>query len=322
MPQIPVGQTIPVVAQLGEGETDKFVRAWVIDANGNPIAGSPVDLAHIALGLYQNTDLQMPTTALVIVQCQAFDDSGYTVPSETYISTKIYTGVVTEGEVVPVVAQLGDGSTDKYVRAWVRNAAGTILGTLDLTAGDRGLYRDDSLVMPETDFVTVQFRVYSDSDYSVPTDDLIESQVFTGVPPSDSVSAFKAYFFRDFPYGDSMDRVMDEDIERALEQAECGASSELFCDEDQYEIGVKLLAAHYLVMNLRASSQGISGQFSWLQQSKSVSSVSESFTIPERIQKNPSLALLTKTNYGAQYLAMILPSLCGQIFTVEGGTRA
>ncbi len=126
---------------------------------------------------------------------------------------------------------------------------------------------------------------------------------------------FKAYFTRDFPYGTDSSTVMDADINKAINLVLFTINSRLFGTQQNYTTGYLLLAAHYLVMNLRASSQGISGQYSWLQSSKGVGSVSEGLSIPQRILDNPSFAMLTKTSYGAQYLELVLPLLSGQMFT-------
>lgn len=137
-----------------------------------------------------------------------------------------------------------------------------------------------------------------------------------------SVDDFKTYFNRDFPYGTDIDTsVTDTDIGKAFQLVNINVNQDLFSDQSSYSIGYLLLSAHYLVMNLRSSSQGISGQFNFLQQSKSVGSVSESFGIPERVMANPDWAILCKTNYGAQFLQLIIPQLSGQAFFVYGTTR-
>lgn len=136
-----------------------------------------------------------------------------------------------------------------------------------------------------------------------------------------SVTDFKTYFFRDFPYGSTMSTVQDQDITNALADASYNLNSGLFGSQAKYTAGYLLLAAHYLVTNLRASSQGVAGNYSWLEASKSVGSVSQAFSIPERILANPEFAMLSKTSYGAKYLLMVLPLLSGQIFTVCGGTQ-
>lgn len=137
-----------------------------------------------------------------------------------------------------------------------------------------------------------------------------------------TIQEFKDYFFRDFPYGtDPLTSVLDQDITNAFAEAGVNFSECLWSDQANYTIGYLLLSAHYLVINLRSSSQGISGQFSWNQASKAVGSVSESFAIPQRILDNPMFALLSKTNYGARYLMLILPQMAGQIFNAFGSTR-
>lgn len=137
-----------------------------------------------------------------------------------------------------------------------------------------------------------------------------------------TVANFKAQFIRDFPYGiDPNVAVLDGDITNAFNLVDISINPGLWDSQGAYSIGYLLLAAHYLVLSLRASSQGLNGQYNWAQNSKSVGPVSESFTIPQRMVDNPELMALAKTNYGAQYLVLLLPLLCGQAFTVCGGTR-
>lgn len=138
-----------------------------------------------------------------------------------------------------------------------------------------------------------------------------------------SIGDFKSYFFRDFPYtadGD-LTGVTDADITNAMQLSTVNFNECLFGDQQTYGVAFLLLSAHFLVMNLRASSQGIAGQFDWLQSSKSAGSVSEGLSIPQRILDNPEFALLSKTNYGVQFLMMVLPQLAGQMMVVCGRTN-
>lgn len=138
-----------------------------------------------------------------------------------------------------------------------------------------------------------------------------------------TVVDFQAFFARDFPFGaDANVAVIDADIAKAFSFVNVNMNPDLFADQSSYTIGYQLLSAHYLVMNLRASSQGVNGQFAFLEQSKSVGSVAQSFAIPQRIMDNPDWAMLCKTNYGAQFLQLVLPQLAGQIYSVCGTTRA
>ena len=137
-----------------------------------------------------------------------------------------------------------------------------------------------------------------------------------------TITDFKEYFFRDFPYGTDINTsVTDQDIANAMNMTSLQINKGLFSGQDFYTLGYLLLSAHYLVMNLRTSSQGINGQFAFLEQSKSVGSVNQSFAIPQRVLDNPDWSILMKTNYGAQYLQLLIPQLCGQTFVVAGSTR-
>lgn len=136
-----------------------------------------------------------------------------------------------------------------------------------------------------------------------------------------TIQNFKDHFTRDFPYGTNPSTsVLDADIGKAFGQVNFAINPALFSSQANYTLGYLWLAAHWLVTDLRASSQGISGQYNWLQTNKSVGSVSEGFQIPERILENPTFSMYSKTNYGAKYLQLLLPSLVGQAFVAPGGT--
>jgi len=137
-----------------------------------------------------------------------------------------------------------------------------------------------------------------------------------------SIADFKARFSRDFIYGtDPATNVTDDDIQLALDDAAIVINVDLFVSQAVYDRGFLFLAAHCLCLNMREGSQGISGQFNWVTAGKSVGSVSENYSIPQRILDNPEFAAFSKTNYGAQYLVMILPLLSGAVFSVRGRTH-
>lgn len=136
-----------------------------------------------------------------------------------------------------------------------------------------------------------------------------------------SVADFKSQFFRDFNYGvDVNNNVLDQDITSAFLSTNVNINQGLFPDQGSYSLAYNLLSAHYLVMNLRASSQGINGQYNFLQSGKGVGAVNESFSIPQRMLDNPYWAMLSKTNYGQQYLFLLLPQLGGQMYIAYGTT--
>lgn len=136
-----------------------------------------------------------------------------------------------------------------------------------------------------------------------------------------TIADFKAYFDRDFPFGNAdMTTVRDIDVNKALSQQQNTINPNLFPGQNIYTQGALLLSAYFLVQNLRTSSQGVASKFDWTTQSKTVGPVSSSFEIPERILENPELAIYAANGYGVQYLQMILPLLTGQMFSVAGAT--
>ena len=70
---------------------------------------------------------------------------------------------------IPCYSQLFDYADDKFVRAVVRDGAGDELAgsPVDLELVGDGLYRNVSLVMPQTAQVSVQYFVYSDAGYTI-----------------------------------------------------------------------------------------------------------------------------------------------------------
>jgi hypothetical protein len=140
-------------------------------------------------------------------------------------------------------------------------------------------------------------------------------------PPT--VADFKSRFDRDFAYsateGD-LTKVRVKDIDLAFVQAAANFNEALFASQATYQESFLLLSAHFLVVNITASSQGHGGGSQWTTQSKSVGNVEESFAIPPRIARSPFLSQLSKTSYGMTYLQIILPLLCGNVALVAGDT--
>ncbi len=137
-----------------------------------------------------------------------------------------------------------------------------------------------------------------------------------------TINDFKTFFVRAFPFGTDLNtQVLDQDIANAYLMTNPQINQALFIDQSSYTLGYFNLSAHFLVTSLRASSQGLNGQFNWLEQSKAAGTVNQAFSIPQRILDNPYWAMLTKTNFGAAYLGLIFPQLAGQIYVVAGSTR-
>lgn len=149
--------------------------------------------------------------------------------------------------------------------------------------------------------------------------------------PSPTVDDFKDNFLRDFPFavavggkeGDPTDlkRVLDRDIIKALLLAGANINVGLFESKEIFQQAFMFLAAHHLVTNIRASSQGLNGSFNWLTTSKNAGDVGESFEVPDRIKNSPYFSAITKTYYGMQYLMIVWPRLIGNVGTVAGATH-
>lgn len=137
-----------------------------------------------------------------------------------------------------------------------------------------------------------------------------------------TVAQFKQFFSRDFTFGSTNETVKFSDITKAMDQAKLKINTALFGSQAEYTNAFLLLSAHNLVTNLKASTDGVGGEYTWLVASSSVGSVSESSSIPQDVLANPMYSFLSKTHYGTQYLMCIWPLLRGQIFCVGGATQA
>mgnify|MGYP000361304932 CR=1 FL=1 len=83
--KIKVGAKVPLIHFLSGKETNKFVRATILDVDGDPVSASPYLLPSVASGIYMDRDtLIMPLKPLIFVTMEVFDDAGYTTPTVGY----------------------------------------------------------------------------------------------------------------------------------------------------------------------------------------------------------------------------------------------
>ena len=113
--------------------------------------------------------------------------------------------------------------------------------------------------------------------------------------------------------------VQDNDIDKAFNEA-CATFNGSLYEANVIQTAWLYLTAHFLVMDLRAN--GVQSESFKLSNSKSVGSVSESYTIPQWILDNPLYSYYSKTSYGSKYLTITLPKLIGNVASVWGGTNA
>ena len=136
-----------------------------------------------------------------------------------------------------------------------------------------------------------------------------------------TIDEFKSYWTRDFPYNaDPKEGVTDSDIAKAFSQTNFSINQNLFDDQGNYTTAYMLLAAHYLVIDIRMAMRGLNSTYTWATTNKSVGSVSESYAIPSQFMDSPFLMMLSQTDYGAKYLSLILPLMSGNVLLVPGAT--
>jgi len=143
-----------------------------------------------------------------------------------------------------------------------------------------------------------------------------------------STSDFKAYFTRDFAFGnsdeigepDNENYVLDNDITKAINEASVNFNDSLYGEDAQVTAVFMYLVAFYLVLDLQNSAKGISSQCKFPINSASVGGVSVNYQIPEKYARDPYLSQFTQNGYGMKYLSLALPFLIGNIGLIEGTT--
>lgn len=121
---------------------------------------------------------------------------------------------------------------------------------------------------------------------------------------------------------DSIDNyVQDSDITRAFAEAMVVFNQRLFTTDANIKMAFLYVTAHYLCIDLQNAMGGInSASPVGIMNGRTVGSVSESYSIPQRYLDNPVLAGYAKTGYGQKYLSLVLPKLVGNFGVVAGTT--
>ena len=160
-------------------------------------------------------------------------------------------------------------------------------------------------------------KSYSVEDETVKNDKIYKAlQVSTNKDPETETS----YWSEIEDYESSY--VLDADIERSFLEAGMNFNQGLFGEDAQITLGFLYLSAHYLVMDLRAAQKGVNSSTENPINSRSVGSVSESYSIPEWVTKDKILNYYTKSSYGMKYLSFILGRMTGNVQAIQGATRA
>lgn len=115
--------------------------------------------------------------------------------------------------------------------------------------------------------------------------------------------------------------VSDADIERAFAEAKVVFNQTLFTTDANIKMGFLYVTAHYLCLDIQAALAGINGGGGiGVLSGRSVGSVSETYSIPQRYLDDPLLAMYAKTNYGMKFLSLVMAKLRGNFGVVAGAT--
>jgi len=150
-------------------------------------------------------------------------------------------------------------------------------------------------------------------------------------PEDITTEDFKGYFYRDFEYakpfgseypipGCPEEYITDQDIEKAFTEAKSNFNPGLFSYDDQLKVCYLYLAAHYLVNDMQTAAQGINSVGYAPVNSRSVGSVSESYTVPEWAVNDPYWSNFVTTRYGMKYISLVKPLTIGNVKVYMGWT--
>lgn len=121
-------------------------------------------------------------------------------------------------------------------------------------------------------------------------------------------------------YNDNvLNYTQNTDIMNAIAEANVNFNCCLFSDKQTAKLVFMYLVAHYLTVDFM-NAQGTN--FAGIMTSRSVGSVSESYTVPQWILNNSGLAPYSSTGYGLKYCSLIRPYLVGNFFIVKGSINA
>lgn len=114
--------------------------------------------------------------------------------------------------------------------------------------------------------------------------------------------------------------VLDMDITRAIGEMSAMFPADRFKTNESIRLGELYLTAHCLINDIRTSNSGLSSQFPFPLQSKSVGSISQSYGIPRRFLDREIYTFYITSQYGLKYLALVIPRMVGNIGIAWGAT--
>lgn len=138
-----------------------------------------------------------------------------------------------------------------------------------------------------------------------------------------TIEDFKAHFYRDFTYGtlsENCDVIADEDLSKAFDEAKINFNPALWSTQGELKIALLYAVAHYLVIDIQMSKEGVDSSGGFPVNSRSVGSISESYQIPNWVSSSPYLSMFASTKYGLKYCSLLRPRLVGNVQVFAGLT--
>lgn len=82
--RVKIGEVLPIQLQAFDGNVNLFPQVVLKDESGTTILGSPFNLVHVGLGLYQNRAVQMTVNTIIVAIFKVYQDSGHTLLDPNY----------------------------------------------------------------------------------------------------------------------------------------------------------------------------------------------------------------------------------------------
>lgn len=101
--------------------------------------------------------------------------------------------------------------------------------------------------------------------------------------------------------------VLDQDITKAFAQALAFINPRIFEKEAIMVDAFLYCTAHFLVQDIRMAESGLDSRGEGIMNSKSVGSVSVSYSLPEAYTSDPLWGQFALTGYGQKYLTYVIP---------------
>lgn len=148
------------------------------------------------------------------------------------------------GNEVPLVLDVGDANDTLYIRVTVFQPNQSILSVLNLVAKGDGRYSFAGYLMPEFDYITTKFVVYSDNSYTTRAGyyDVVESfsksEASSGGDNGDLIDTINSAIAELRRVDVTMDIIEDESVEIAIDSNDTPDRVEVVVEDEESKVEV------------------------------------------------------------------------------------